>query len=101
MDVAFEIESKLLKRNRKHLNQACNTPFASGTLAEYIGQDGDKSGAEAILEGNEIELKDIEEHVIRYIKELKYTSDEIKNTISPAISDEEYIPFWKKKKEKC
>eukprot|EP00957_Ditylum_brightwellii_P000258 20005-Ditylum_brightwellii.AAC.1 len=44
--------NRLLLRNKLHLNQAFNIPFALGPLKEYIREYGLGPGAEEILEGN-------------------------------------------------
>eukprot|EP00957_Ditylum_brightwellii_P163937 12481239-Ditylum_brightwellii.AAC.1 len=43
---------KLLSRNKLHLHQAYETPFASGPLKDYIGKYGLGVGAQEIIEGN-------------------------------------------------
>eukprot|EP00957_Ditylum_brightwellii_P185124 14097592-Ditylum_brightwellii.AAC.1 len=47
-----EVLSNLLLRNKIHLNQAWDTPFAQGPLQDYIGGYGAGVGAEDILSGN-------------------------------------------------
>eukprot|EP00957_Ditylum_brightwellii_P165564 12604010-Ditylum_brightwellii.AAC.1 len=43
---------KLLSRNKLHLHQAYETPFASDPLKDYIGEYGLGVGAQEIIEGN-------------------------------------------------
>eukprot|EP00957_Ditylum_brightwellii_P025713 1945685-Ditylum_brightwellii.AAC.1 len=44
--------TKLLLRNKLHLNQAWDTPCAKGPLRDYIGDCGSVPGCHDILEGN-------------------------------------------------
>eukprot|EP00957_Ditylum_brightwellii_P097123 7396728-Ditylum_brightwellii.AAC.1 len=44
--------SKLLLRNKLHLNQAWDTPCATGLLRNYIGEYGLGAGAKDIINGN-------------------------------------------------
>eukprot|EP00957_Ditylum_brightwellii_P123279 9399701-Ditylum_brightwellii.AAC.1 len=44
--------SKLLLRNKLHLNQAWDTPCAKGPLCNYIGDYGLGIGKDNILNGN-------------------------------------------------
>ena len=41
INIATDIHTRLLKRNRKHLNQSKNTPFAKGYLVDEIGLNGE------------------------------------------------------------
>eukprot|EP00957_Ditylum_brightwellii_P139441 10627359-Ditylum_brightwellii.AAC.1 len=43
---------KKLSRNKLHLHQAYETPFARGPLKDYIGKYGLGAGAQEIIEGN-------------------------------------------------
>eukprot|EP00957_Ditylum_brightwellii_P073679 5598612-Ditylum_brightwellii.AAC.1 len=43
---------KLLSRNKMHLHQAYETPFASGPLKDYIGKFGLGVRAQEIIQGN-------------------------------------------------
>eukprot|EP00957_Ditylum_brightwellii_P186241 14178314-Ditylum_brightwellii.AAC.1 len=47
-----DVMSKLLIRNKLHLNQAWDTPCAQGPLQDYIGDYGTGVGAKDILNGN-------------------------------------------------
>eukprot|EP00957_Ditylum_brightwellii_P129988 9914160-Ditylum_brightwellii.AAC.1 len=47
-----EVMSKLLLRNKLHLNQAWDTPCAKGPLCKYIGENGLGSGSRDILDGD-------------------------------------------------
>jgi hypothetical protein len=47
-----EVMSKLLRRNKLHLNQAWDTPCAQGPLRDYIGDNGLGVGSKDILDGN-------------------------------------------------
>eukprot|EP00957_Ditylum_brightwellii_P119984 9156799-Ditylum_brightwellii.AAC.1 len=51
MDDQDEIMLTLIKRNKLHLNQAFNTPFARKELQDYIGENGTEKGVKEILEG--------------------------------------------------
>eukprot|EP00957_Ditylum_brightwellii_P144556 11011468-Ditylum_brightwellii.AAC.1 len=44
--------SKLIQRNKLHLHQAFDTPFALSTMQEYIGENGTGLGAKEILDGD-------------------------------------------------
>eukprot|EP00957_Ditylum_brightwellii_P045533 3452142-Ditylum_brightwellii.AAC.1 len=52
IDDLDEIMEKLLSRNKLNLNQAFETPFASGPLKDYIGKFGLGVGLQEIIEGN-------------------------------------------------
>eukprot|EP00957_Ditylum_brightwellii_P191712 14594468-Ditylum_brightwellii.AAC.1 len=47
-----EVMSRLLLRNKLHLNQAWDTPCAKGPLSDYIGESGLGSGSRDILDGH-------------------------------------------------
>eukprot|EP00957_Ditylum_brightwellii_P131132 10001738-Ditylum_brightwellii.AAC.1 len=52
MDDNDRVMSALLKRNKLHLHQACETPCAWGIIKDYLGEYGLGHGAKEILEGN-------------------------------------------------
>eukprot|EP00957_Ditylum_brightwellii_P092097 7012599-Ditylum_brightwellii.AAC.1 len=52
LDNQDEVMSKLIQRNKLHLHQAFNTPFAMSTMQEYIGENGTGLGAKEILDGD-------------------------------------------------
>eukprot|EP00957_Ditylum_brightwellii_P099504 7579556-Ditylum_brightwellii.AAC.1 len=52
MDDQDEIMSTLIKRNKLHLHQSFDTPFATQTMQEYIRENGTGLGAKEILDGN-------------------------------------------------
>eukprot|EP00957_Ditylum_brightwellii_P151332 11523534-Ditylum_brightwellii.AAC.1 len=43
---------KLIERNKLHLHQAFDTPFARGPLCDYIGEYGIGQGGKDIINGN-------------------------------------------------
>eukprot|EP00957_Ditylum_brightwellii_P203280 15333998-Ditylum_brightwellii.AAC.1 len=47
-----DIMDHLITRNKLHLHQAWETPFANGPLKEYVGEYGLGQGANEILEGD-------------------------------------------------
>eukprot|EP00957_Ditylum_brightwellii_P130411 9948538-Ditylum_brightwellii.AAC.1 len=47
-----EVSARLLLRNKLHLHQAWDTPFAHSPLKDYIGDYRIGSGAQDILDGN-------------------------------------------------
>eukprot|EP00957_Ditylum_brightwellii_P053866 4080807-Ditylum_brightwellii.AAC.1 len=51
MDDQDKIMSTLIKRNKLHLHQAFDTPFARKELQYYIEENGTEKGAKEILEG--------------------------------------------------
>ena len=99
INIATDIHTRLLKRNRKHLNQAKNTPFAKGYLVDEICLNGENQGADDILNGTWRQTQVVEECVAQYIRELKYAAVGVENSVDTDISDAEYTSFWDKKRE--
>eukprot|EP00957_Ditylum_brightwellii_P189136 14396765-Ditylum_brightwellii.AAC.1 len=52
LDDQDEVMSTLIKRNKLHLHQAFDTPFAKKEMQDYIGENGTEQGAKEILEGH-------------------------------------------------
>ena len=94
-----EVERHLLQRNKTHLQQANETPFAEGDKSVYLGDHGDSDFINRVLEGDYLpEMNDSDETVLEYIKGLRYTSLDIPNSINTDLTLEEYQKFWKTKK---
>eukprot|EP00957_Ditylum_brightwellii_P114905 8762873-Ditylum_brightwellii.AAC.1 len=52
LDDQDKIMSRLIARNKLHLHQAFDTPFAQLEIHEYIGELGTNDRAKKIMEGN-------------------------------------------------
>eukprot|EP00957_Ditylum_brightwellii_P086259 6564228-Ditylum_brightwellii.AAC.1 len=52
LDDQDEIMSRLIARNKLHLHQAFDTPFAQLEIQNYIGEFGTGKGSKKIIEGN-------------------------------------------------
>jgi hypothetical protein len=52
IDETDKIMEKLIERNKLHLHQAFDTPFARGPLRDYIGEYGIGQGRKDIIDGN-------------------------------------------------
>eukprot|EP00957_Ditylum_brightwellii_P173026 13173155-Ditylum_brightwellii.AAC.1 len=52
LDDQDEIISTLIRRNKLHLHQAFDTPFAITEMQEYIGENSTGLGAKDILDGH-------------------------------------------------
>eukprot|EP00957_Ditylum_brightwellii_P086899 6613733-Ditylum_brightwellii.AAC.1 len=52
LDDQDKVMSKLIQRNKLHLHQAFDTPFALSTMQEYIGENEPGLGTKEILDGD-------------------------------------------------
>jgi len=96
-----EIHKHLLHRNRKHLSQARNTPFASGKWAIDLKWDGTGDIGSEILSGNILNKQRFDQTVQLYFESLKTTQmNRSLNTTKPFLSLTEYKRFWKKSVKK-
>ena len=95
-----EVEEHLLHRNRTQLRQASNTPFADGELGSLIHFDGTGDIAERIVKGEEFpEMEFVSDITKRYIKGMAAKSHQDLNTVDVHITMEQYMEFWKFKRE--
>ena len=74
-DDSESVETHLLKRNFEHLQQAKETPFAAGSKAQYLGENGNSDFTERVLNNGYLpELDDVDPVVKKYIEELAYAT---------------------------
>eukprot|EP00957_Ditylum_brightwellii_P143206 10911596-Ditylum_brightwellii.AAC.1 len=86
---------KLLSKNKLQLHQAYETPFASGSLKDFIGKYGFGAKAQEIIEGNFDHIKSknipavdcwLKHHVRRVVPpasaQTKLTLEEFKDTVT-------------------
>ena len=99
-DDSESVETHLLQRNFEHLQQAKETPFAAGSKAQYLGENGHSDFTERVLNNGYLpELDDVDPVVKRYIEGLAYSRIDIPDSVDTNLTLEEYRKFWKKKKE--
>ena len=94
-----EMADAILHRNRTHLRQAKNTPFAQSTLGKQLGPDGSGQLAEEILGGRWRQSGEVYPWVIHYIKCMAAGKPEILESVNGHITVEDYKKFWKRKRE--
>ncbi len=94
------IHTQLLRRNKKHLTQAKNTPFARGRMARALRWDGTGDLGRDILSGDILNQERFSRTIQLYLESLKVNrmSRELP-MVKPHLSLEEYAIFWKKKRE--
>ena len=90
----------LLERNWKHLRQVAHTPFADVELGDNINWNGTGEFATKIVEGRHLQELDNKEDILKqYIRNMKASDPSMINSVKVDITEEEYIDFWKHKKE--
>ena len=99
-DDSESVETHLLQRNFEHLQQAKETPFAAGSKAQYLGENGHSDFTERVLNNEYLpELDDVDPVVKKYIEGLAYSRMDIPDSVDTNLTIEQYKKFWKKKKE--
>jgi len=89
----------ILHRNKAHLRQASNTPFADSDLGKELGVDGDSDITDSMLEGKWDPKGDTKKWIIEYLDSLKTTDPKVRDKVNGHIEDKEYRQFWTRKRE--
>ena len=94
------VHRQLLRRNRKHLSQAQQTPFAQGPWSQKLKWDGTGEFGQDILEGR-VKFNDRRYRNFQvYFETLATYHMRFKqHSIVAQLSLEDYRKFWKKKRE--
>ena len=99
-DTSDEVEAHILQRNKSHLQQAYDTPFAGGAMAEYLDKHGDSDFANRVLEGEFLhEVQDGDPVMKAYLETLQYPRANSENSVDTNITLQQYKEFWKNKRE--
>ena len=91
------IHTKLLERNRLHLEQAKVTPFAMSGIGRLLKWDGKGEVSDKILMGEDFD-NDLSEVSKKYIEGLRVKKMCDLESVEKDISLEDYKRFWLKKK---
>ena len=95
-----EVELHLLQRNKTHLRQASDTPFADGALGEMIDWDGTGELSERLLRGEPTpDLAHLDSTIKAYMEGMAAKKLDTIDSIKIKLSIEQYRDFWNKKKE--
>ena len=98
VDTKEELHLQLLRRNREHLAQAKDTPFANGRFRQDLKWDGTGKLGRDILSGDILKKEIFSRTIQLYFESLKVDKmSQDLNIVHPRISLEEYYNFWKKK----
>ena len=96
-DTSDEVEAHILQRNKAHLQQAYDTPFAGGAMGEYLDKHGDSDFANRVLEGEFLhEVQDGDPVMRAYLETLQFPRANSENSVETNITIQEYKKFWKK-----
>jgi len=93
-----EIHKKILERNKIHLHQAKDTPFASSKLGNLFKFDGSGSLTEELLTGKTDDMG-LEMVCKQYLEGLTVKKIKTLEKVDVEISIEDYKIFWTKKRE--
>ena len=87
----------ILERNKNHLKQAKDTPFANTILGKKLGWDGNGVMGDEILDGQWTNNYELHEVSVEYIKGLQQKDTSVLNKVRGSITIEEHKKFWRKK----
>ena len=93
-----EIHKKILERNKIHLHQAKDTPFASSKLGKLLKFDGSGPLTEELLTGKADDMG-LELVSKQYLEGLTVKTIKTLEKVDVEISIEDYKRFWTKKRE--
>jgi hypothetical protein len=96
-----EIAKIVASMNIKQYNQAQDTPFGSGVLADIIGHNGDTPVAKALLGGllPEQILFSLMPETVRVLKTLATPIKQLNSSHDTIISEDEFVSTFKMSKE--
>ena len=98
LDNSSVVEPHLLARNREKLRDAHGTPFAGGTLSQYLDDSGNSDFAYRVLQGNYLpELNDVHPTIKSYVESLAFDNLAGPDSVNVELTPEQYRNFWKKK----
>ena len=60
VDNPEDLDNTIINRNKKHFNQANNTPFATKPITETIGREGNNDETTQVLKGSTIAYFDVQ-----------------------------------------
>ena len=83
----------ILERNKNHLKQAKDTPFANTILGKKLGWDGNGVMGDEILDGQWTNNYELHEVSVEYIKGLQQKDTSVLNKVRGSITIEEYKKF--------
>jgi len=93
-DTSDEVEANIRQRNKTHLQQAYDTPFAGGVMAEYLDKHGDSDFANRVLEGEFLhEVQDGDPVMRAYLETLQFPRANSENSVDTNITIKEYKEF--------
>jgi len=93
-----KVHESLLSRNKRHLTQARNTPFARGRLSKAMKWDGTGDIGRDLLSGEILNKERFSSTIQLYFESLTVSRISPKlNIIKPTLTQEEYRSFWKKR----
>ena len=95
-----DVEYHLLERNRNHLRQASDTPFADGPLGAMIQWDGSGELADRLVNGDPLpDMAHLDSTIQAYMEGMAASRLDIINSIQISLSLDKYRDFWQKKRE--
>ena len=87
------VHTKILQRNQSHLQQASNTPFASGKLKKGLKWDGTGKLSDQILNGEILNDQQFRANMQLYLESLQTRDFRKLDVINPTLTLEEYGQF--------